>query len=82
MIKTITKLVVLMFIIGFITVSPRTRYIVGLSLKQISSILLWTVKYDEKEKWMIDKPRWIPIKILKPSKIVSFKTVKQSQKKD
>ena len=67
MIKAISRLIVLILIIGFITISPKTRYIVGLSLKQISSFLLWTVKYDEREKWMIDKPRWLLIHILKPS---------------
>ena len=60
MFKTIFRLIVLIFIVGFFTISPRTRLIVGLSLKQISSFLLWTVKYEEREKWIIDKPRWIP----------------------
>ena len=67
MIKTIFRLIVLIFMVGFITISPRTRFIVGVSLKQISSFLLWTVKYEDREKWIIDKPSWIPIQILKPS---------------
>ncbi len=60
MIKFILKLTFLIFLIGFVIISPRTRYIVGISLKQISSSLLWTVKYEEREKWIMDKPRWIP----------------------
>ncbi len=67
MIKTIFKLIILIFIVGFITISPRTRFIVGVSLKQISSFLLWTVKYEDREKWIIDKPSWIPVQILKPT---------------
>ena len=67
MIKTIFRLIVLIFMVGFITISLRTRFIVGVSLKQISSFLLWTVKYEDREKWIIDKPSWIPIQILKPS---------------
>ena len=67
MIKTIFRLIVLILMVGFITISPRTRFIVGVSLKQISSFLLWTVKYEDREKWIIDKPKWIPIQILKPS---------------
>ena len=59
MIKTIFRLIVLILMVGFITISPRTRFIVGVSLKQISSFLLWTVKYEEREKWIIDKPSWI-----------------------
>ena len=67
MIKTIFRLIVLIFMVGFITISLRTRFIVGVSLKQISSFLLWTVKYEDIEKWIIDKTSWIPIQILKLS---------------
>ena len=67
MIKSILKIILLIFLVGFISISPRTRYIVGISLKQISSFLLWTVKYEEREKWIIDKPRWIPSQNLKPT---------------
>ena len=67
MIKSIFKLILLIFLVGFISISPKTRYIIGISLKQISSFLLWTVKYEEREKWIIDKPHWIPSQNLKPS---------------
>ena len=60
MIKSVFKLILLILIFGFISISPKTRYIVGISLKQISSFLLWTVKYEEREKWIIEKPSWIP----------------------
>ena len=67
MIKGVFKLILLIFFIGFLSISPKTRYVVGISLKQISSFLLWTVKYEDKEKWIIDKPSWIPNQKLKPS---------------
>ena len=67
MIKSIFKLILLIFLVGFISISPKTRYIVGISLKQISYFLLWTVKDEERGKWIIDKPRWIPSPSLKPS---------------
>ena len=60
MIKGMFKLILLILIFGFISISPKTRYLVGISLKQISSFLLWTVKYEDREKWIIDKPSWIP----------------------
>ena len=60
MFKTIFRLILLILMIGFITISPRTRFIVGVSLKQISSFLLWTVKYEDREKWIMDKPNWLP----------------------
>ena len=66
MFKTIVRLILLILMVGFITISPRTRFIVGVSLKQISSFLLWTVKYEDREKWIMDKPSWLPTQILTP----------------
>ena len=60
MIKGVFKIILLILLLGFISISPKTRYIFGISLKQISSFLLWTVKYEDKEKWIMDKPSWIP----------------------
>ena len=65
MIKSIFKLFLLLLLVGFISFSPKTRYIMGISFKQISSFLLWSVKYEEREKWIIDKPNWIPNQKLK-----------------
>ena len=66
MIKGMFKFFLLILLFGFISISPKTRYLVGISLKQISSFLLWTVKYEHREKWIIDNPRWIPSQKLKP----------------
>ncbi len=67
MIKGMFKLILLILLFGFVSISPKTRYMVGISLKQISSFLLWTVKHDDREKWIIDKPSWIPSQKLTPS---------------
>ena len=67
MIKDMFKLILLISLFGFISISPKTRYLVGVSLKQISSFILWTVKNENKEKWIVDKPSWIPTQKLKPS---------------
>ena len=67
MFKVIFKLILLILLLGFISISPKTRYLVGITLKEISSFLLWTVKYEDREKWIIDKPSWIPDQKLKPS---------------
>ena len=67
MIKFFSKLILLLLLLGFISISPKTRYLVGITLKEISSFLLWTVKYEDREKWIIDKPSWIPSQKLKPS---------------
>jgi len=67
MIKSIFKLILLILLFGFISLSPKTRYMAGIPLKQISSFLLLTVNYEDREKWIIDKPSWIPSQKLKPS---------------
>ena len=64
MIKGMFKFLLLILVFGFISISPKTRYLVGMTLKEISSFLLWTVKYEDREKWIIDKPSWIPDKNL------------------
>ena len=67
MIKGMFKLILLILLFGFISISPKTRYLVGVTLKEISSFLLGTVKYEDREKWIIDEPSWIPDQKLKPS---------------
>ena len=67
MIKFVFKIILLILISGFISISPKTRYLVGITLKEISSFLLWTFRYEDREKWIIDKPSWIPSQKLKPS---------------
>ena len=67
MIKFVFKLIFLKLLFVFISISTKTRYILGISLKQISSFLLWTVKYEEREKWIIEKPSWIPSQKIKSS---------------
>ena len=67
MIKGTFKLFLLIILFGFISISPKTRYLVGITLKEISSFLLWIVKYEDREKWIMDKPSWITSQKPKPS---------------
>ena len=67
MIKGMFELILLILLFGFISKSPKTRYLFSITLKEISLFLLWTVKYEDREKWIIDKPSWIPDQKLKPS---------------
>ena len=67
MITGMFKLIFLILLFKFISISPKTLYLVGISLKQISSFLLWSIKYEDREKWIIDKPSWMRSQKLKPS---------------
>ena len=66
MIKGIFKLILLILLFGFISISPKARYLVGITLKEISSFLLSTVKYEDRERWIIYKPSWKPSQKIKP----------------
>ena len=50
MIKCMFKLILLTLLFGLISISPKARYLVGITLKEISSFILWTVKYEDREK--------------------------------
>ncbi len=65
MIKGFFKIILLILLFGFFLISPNTRYVITRSLMQISSFLFWTVKYQNKEKWIIDKLSWISSQELK-----------------
>ena len=67
MIKDMFKFILLILLFGFISISPKTRYLVGITIKEISSFLLWTVKFEDREKWIIDTPSWTHSQKLKPS---------------
>ncbi len=67
MINGMFKLILLILLFGFISISPKTRYLIGITLKEVSSFILWTVKYEDREKWIIDKPSWMPSQKLKLS---------------
>ena len=54
------ELILLILLFGFISKSPKTRYLFRITLKEISLFLLCTVKYEDREKCIIDKPIWIP----------------------
>ena len=59
MFKSLFKLISLFIIIVFILISPKSRHLMGTSLKYISQILLWTVNDKNQDKWIMDKPNWL-----------------------
>ena len=67
MIKVMFKLILLILLFGLKSKSSKTRYLISITLKEISSFLLRTVKYEDSEKCIINKPSWIPSQKLKPS---------------
>ena len=67
MIKSLFKVIFLFTIIILILISPKSRHLIGTSLKYISQILLWTVNEQNQDKWIIDKPNWLKNEKFDPS---------------
>ena len=45
--------------LGFISISPKTRNLLGNSFEYLSKFVLSTVNNKNKDKWLIDKPEWL-----------------------
>ncbi len=61
MIKSFFKVILVIIVMGFLSISPKSRYLIGNSLKYLSQILLWTVNIEDNDKWIKDRPNWFQI---------------------
>ena len=57
--KSFLKLIPIILFLGFITVSPKTRNLIGTSLDYCSKFFISTVNNENKENWLMDKPAWL-----------------------
>ena len=57
--KYFLKLIPIILLLGFISISPKTRNLIGTSFDYLSKFVLSTVNYENKEKWLMDKPEWL-----------------------
>ena len=55
--KSFLKLIPIILLLGFISISPKTRNLIGTSFDYLSKFVLSTVNNKNKDKW-IDKPAW------------------------
>ena len=57
--KSFLKLIPIILLLGFISISPKTRILIGTSFDYLSKFVLSTVNNENKEKWLMDKPEWL-----------------------
>ena len=57
--KSFLKLISIILLLGFISISPKTRNLIGISLDYCSEFFLSTVDNENKDKWLLDKPKWL-----------------------
>ena len=57
--KRFLKLIPIILILGFISISPKTRHLIGTAFEYWSKFVLSSVKNENKDKWLMDKPQWL-----------------------
>ena len=57
--KYFLKLIPIILLLGFVSISPKTKYLIGTSFDNLSKFILNTVKNEKKDKWLMDKPAWL-----------------------
>ena len=58
-VKKFLKIIPIILIPGFIFISPKTRNLIGTSFGHWSKFVLSTVNNENKDKWLMDKPKWL-----------------------
>ena len=56
--KWFLKLIPIILLLGFISISPKSRNLIGTSFDYLSKFVLSTVNNENKDKWLMDKPEW------------------------
>ena len=57
--KSLLQLIPIILLLGFISISPKTRNLIGTSFNYLSKFVLSTVNDENKDKWLMDKPEWL-----------------------
>ena len=57
--KRFIKLIPILILLGFISISPKTRILIGTASEYWSKFVLSTVNNENKNKWLMDKPKWL-----------------------
>tara|TARA_B100000212_G_C27309635_1_gene505145 strand:- start:633 stop:911 length:279 start_codon:yes stop_codon:yes gene_type:complete len=57
--KSFLKLILIILLLGFISISPKSRNLIGTSFDYLSKFILSTVNSKNKDKWLMDKPKWL-----------------------
>ena len=55
--KSFLKLIPIILLVGFILISPKTRVLIGNAFNYWGKFILSTVKSENKEKWLMDRPK-------------------------
>ena len=65
-VKSFLKLIPIILLVGFILISPKTRFLIGTVSEYWGKFILSTVNNENKDKWLMDKPKWLNNKDFEP----------------
>ena len=57
--KSFLKLIPIIFLVVFISISPKTRVLIGTAFDYWEKFILSTVNSENKDKWLMDRPKWL-----------------------
>ena len=64
--KSFLKLIPIILLVGFILISPKTRFLIGTASNYWGKFILSTINIKNKDKWLMDKPKWLNNKDFEP----------------
>tara|TARA_B100001248_G_scaffold136935_1_gene102833 strand:+ start:120 stop:323 length:204 start_codon:yes stop_codon:yes gene_type:complete len=64
--KSFLKLIPIIFLVGFISISPKTRVLIATAFDYWGKLILSTVNIENKDKWLMDRPKWLNNKSFQP----------------
>ena len=64
--KSFLKLIPIILSVGFILISPKTRFLIGPASNYWGKFILSTINIKNKDKWLMDKPKWLNNKDFEP----------------
>ena len=65
-VKSFFKIISIFLLVGFILISPKTRFLIGTASVYWGKFILSTVNSENKDKWLMDKPKWLNNKDFEP----------------
>ena len=65
--KSFLKLIPIIFLVRFISISPKARVLIGTAFDYLEKFILSTVNSENKDKWLMDRHKWLNNKDFKPT---------------
>ena len=65
--KNFLKLIPIILVVGFLSIIPKTRVLITTAFDYWGKSITITVNSENKDIWLMDKPKWLNNRDFKPS---------------